>query len=121
MAEPGINLSGPPPGWVLLDAKSAADSTGVGYLPVEWCGHSVETAIYLAFDHTSAAGTVLIESAPYQGYGGTWVTEATVNWSAIDKAHVVRLTGLFGALRARISSAVTTGTVTATALVATNS
>lgn len=111
----------PREGLVLIDAKSAADSTGIGVMPESICGQYVESTFYIDFDHTSAAGTVLIESAPYRNYAGTWVTEATVSWAAIDKAHRVSLTMLTGAMRARISSAVTSGTVTVRAFAATNS
>ena len=120
MSGPTINLL-KPTGYVLINGGSAADATGIGVLPESICGKFVETSFYVCFDHTSAAGTVLIESAPSRNYAGTWVIENTVNWSAIDKAHRVSCTLLAGAMRARISSAVTSGTVTVTAFAATNS
>ena len=120
MAGPSINLL-PSDGLVLIDAKTAADTTGIGVLPEAICGKFVEATFYVYFDHTAAAGTVLIESAPYRNYSGTWVVEGTVNWAAIDKAHRVSITALTGAMRARISSAVTSGTVTVRAFAATNS
>ena len=119
MAGISINLL-PDDGLVLIDAKTAADTTGIGVMPASICGKYVECTFYVAFDHTSAAGTVLIESAPSRNYSGTWVTEGTVTWSAIDKAHRVSMNFLSGAVRARISSAVTSGTVTVTAFAATN-
>lgn len=108
-------------GYTLIDAKSAADATGIGYLPEEWGGLFVESTCYVTFDGTAAAGTVLIESAPSFDYAGTWVTEGTVNFSAASKAHRVSINAIVGALRARISSAVTSGTVTVKAWVSTNS
>jgi len=108
-------------GLVLINGGSAADTTGIGVMPESICGRYVEATFYVDFDHTSAAGTVLIESAPYREYSGTWVTEATVTWSAIDKAHRVSINALTGAMRARISSAVTSGTCTVRAFAATNS
>jgi len=120
MAGISINLL-PETGYVLLNAATAADATGIGVMPESICGKYVEATFYVAFDHTSAAGTVLIESAPSRNYAGTWVVEGTVNWAAIDKAHRVSLNLLSGAMRARISSAVTSGTVTVTAFAATNS
>jgi len=120
MAGVNINLT-PKEGLVLIDAKTAADTTGIGVVPEELCGRYVECTFYVDFDHTSAAGTVLIESAPTRSYQGTWVTEATVTWSAIDKAHRVSLNLLTGAMRARISSAVTTGTCTVRFFASTNS
>ena len=120
MAGVNINLL-PAEGLVLIDAKTAADTTGIGVMPDSICGRYVEATFYVYFDHTSAAGVVHIESAPYRDYAGTWVDEATVTWSAIDKAHRVSINALTGAMRARITSAVTTGTVTVRAFAATNS
>ncbi len=121
MAAGGMIVQTGKKGYVLLAAKTAADTTGIGYLPEDWCGLFVESTLYVSFDHTSSAGTVLIESAPSSDYTGTWVTEATVTWAAIDKTHRVSINAILGALRARITSAVTSGTVTVTAWTSTNS
>lgn len=120
MAGPSINLL-PAEGLVILDAATAADATGIGVLPESICGRHVELSIYVYFNATAAAGTVLVESAPYRNYADTWVTEGTVTFSAASKAHRVSLNLLAGAIRVRISSAVTSGTVTARAFAATNS
>ncbi len=120
MAGPNILLT-PKDGYLLLDAKTAADTTGIGTVPEDWCGRYVEATFYVYFDHTSAAGTVLVESAPYRNYDGVWVTEGTVTWSAIDKAHRVSVNLLSGAMRVRISSAVTSGTVSVKFYASTNS
>lgn len=120
MAGVSINLL-PATGLVLINGKTAADTTGIGVMPESICGKFVEATFYVDFDATAAAGTVLIESAPSRNYTGTWVVEGTVNWSAASKAHRVSITALTGAMRARISSAVTSGTVTVTAFAATNS
>ncbi len=109
-------------GLVLIDGGSATnDALTIGVMPASICGRFVEATFYVYFDHTSAAGVVQIESAPFRDYTGTWVSEATVTWSAIDKAHRVSLNALTGALRARITTAVTSGTVTVRAFAATNS
>lgn len=91
---------------------SAQTSTGVYWtLPPHLEGLAIEWTVYVTFDHTSAAGAVVLESAPYRDYAGTWVTVGSaISWSAIDKAHMLNATGLYTALRLRISSAVTTGT-----------
>ncbi len=121
MSGPSILLL-PADGLVLIDGGSATnDNKTIGVMPASICGKYVESTFYVYFDHTAGAGTVLIESAPYRDYDGTWVVEGTVNFSAIDKAHRVSLTLLSGAMRARISSAVTSGTVTVRAFAATNS
>ena len=80
-----------------------------------------EYGIYVEFDHTSAAGVVVIETASDPSYAGTWAILATVTWSAIDKCHYVALTNAVRTLRARISTAVTSGTVTVTAVANTQS
>jgi len=121
MAGMSINLL-PSEGLVLIDAGSATnDNKTVGVMPESICGKYVESTFFVYFDATAAAGTVLIESAPFRNYSGTWVTEGTVNFSAASKAHRVSLTMLTGAMRARISSAITSGTVTVRAFAATNS
>jgi hypothetical protein len=86
-------------------------SSGVTALfPNSLSGQYIEYTVYVTFDHTSAAGTVVLETAPDQAYAGTWANIGTVTWSAIDKCHYVSVTGVFNALRVRISSAVTSGT-----------
>jgi len=121
MAGININLL-PETGYVLIDGGSATNDTKtIGVMPASICGRFVAATFYVYFDHTSAAGTVLIESAPYRDYDGVWVIEGTVNWSAIDKAHRVSINLLSGAMRARISSTITSGTVTVRAFAATNS
>jgi len=91
---------------------SAQTSTGVYWVLGEsYQGMAIEWTVYVTFDHTAAAGAVLLESAPDRNYAGTWVTVGSaISWSAIDKAHMLNATGLYQALRIRISSAVTSGT-----------
>jgi hypothetical protein len=104
---------------VLLDQQIiTGGSATTGVKAIGLCadsirGQALEYTFYVQFDHTSAAGTVVIESAYDNSWasGNTWANQATVNWAAIDRAHTVQLTGCFGALRARISSAITSGTV----------
>ena len=107
----------------VLTAKTAADSTGIGYFTgipgatnkngsLAASAQVTEYGIYTEFDHTSAAGTVLIETASDPNYTGTWAVLATINWAAIDKSHYTALTNTLRCLRVRISSAVTSGTVT---------
>lgn len=93
-------------------------TTTVAYFPEQFNAQYVEGAVYVTFDHTSAAGTVLVETAPYKAYGGTWVVLGTVTWSAIDKAHLVNFSGIYGIVRVRISSAVTSGTCSAWGILA---
>lgn len=107
---------------VVLSGASAADATGIGYFTgipgstnkndcIATSAQVAEYGIYVEFDHTSAAGTVLIETASDPNYAGTWAVLATINWAAIDKCHYTALTNSLRCLRARVSSAVTSGTV----------
>ena len=86
------------------------------YLPEGIIGKSIELAVYILFSHGSSAGKIRVQSAPYQAYPGsnTWANEGnTIDWAAEDSTKVARLTGLFGALRLDIDTAVTSGTVRA--------
>lgn len=95
---------------VLIDAETTQDVAG--YLYVMDCAQCNEFGFDIEFDHTSAAGTVLIETAADETYTGTWAVLSTTNWSAIDKSIHVAVAGSYRVIRARISSAITTGTVT---------
>ncbi len=118
MAGININLL-PAGGYALIDAQTALATVGV--FPESICGKSVETTIYVAFDDDASAGQVVIESGPFRNYAGTWVNEGTVDFVTAGKAHRVSLTLLTGVIRARISTAISDGTVTVVAFTATNS
>jgi hypothetical protein len=57
---------------------------------------------------------VSVETARTPGYTGTWAIVQAVPWSAASKVDVVHITTSVGAVRARISTTVTGGTVTVT-------
>ena len=59
----------------------------------------------------TSAGAVTVESAPYEGYTGTWQSIGTLTWSAASKADGLNFTGLHGAIRMRVSTTVVGGTV----------
>lgn len=94
----------------LIDAKTALNE--VGTVGVSDSAQLAECAFHVEFDGTSAAGVVLIETASSPTYGGTWATLATITWAAASRSHYAAITGVFMCIRARISSAVTSGTVT---------
>lgn len=94
-------------------SAGSAGNVGAGIYQASQC---TEYGIYVEFDGTAAAGTVLVETASDVTYAGTWAVLATVNWAAASKSHYVALTNAVRALRVRISSAVTSGTVTVTAV-----
>jgi hypothetical protein len=99
---------------VLIDAETAINTAGA--IGVSDIAQIVEMGIYVEFSSPAAAGTVLIETASSESYAGTWAVLATVNWAAGDKCHFVALTGCYRVIRARISSAITSGTVTVRAV-----
>jgi hypothetical protein len=118
----GVNINLlPAEGLVLIDAKTTNNTTGIGVMPESVCGRYVEATFYVTFDATAAAGVVVIESAASRDYSGTWVNEGTVTFASASKAHRVSLNMLTGAMRARITTTVTSGTCTVTAFASTNS
>ncbi len=94
---------------VLINALTAQHAAG--YFDVNECAQGNEFGFDIEFDHTSASGQVLIETAASRDYAGTWAILATVNWAAIDKSHHVAIAGSYRVLRARISTAIGSGTV----------
>ena len=56
----------------------------------------------------TSAGVVAVESAPYKDYAGTWSNLTSFTWAAASSVDVWRGTGPFGAIRARITTAITT-------------
>ena len=69
-----------------------------------------------AKDHTftvtwglgTTAGVVEIEAGPYAGYTGTWSNLTSLSWPAANQVDTARFTGPFKALRARISTVIST-------------
>ena len=98
----------------IIDAQSALDTVGLvasAGIRYEAAKYS-ETAFYIAFGAGTSAGAVVIETAATPDYTGTWANLSTITWSAASKTHHVAITGVFRALRARISTAIVGGTVT---------
>lgn len=71
-----------------------------------------ESVIYVQWSAGTDAGVVKIESAHDESYTGTWATLATITWSAASKEDVVQITGIHAAIKTRVSTTVTNGTVT---------
>ena len=95
----------------VLNAVTASGAFGI--FPTSVNGQYVELTMYVVFDATAAAGVVVLETADNVDYAGTWANIGTVTFSAASKQHYVSVTGTFLAIRARVSSAVTSGTVSA--------
>jgi hypothetical protein len=101
---------------VLIDQALFTSQTTSGvtaYFPDSLNGQYLEFTVYVDFDHSSAAGVVTVETAARADYAGTWASIGTITWSAIDKAHYMSVAGTFKAVRARISTTVTSGTCNA--------
>ena len=96
-----------------LPTGYASASGSIAPFPELIRGQYVEFIVYVEFDHTSDSGKVTIESAFTPDYAGTWaqVGTSTIDWATIDTVKSLSVTGVFGALRARISTACTTGSL----------
>ena len=94
-----------------LPGGGASASGSIAPFPEAVRGNYVEFIVYVEFSHASDSGKVTIESAYSPDYAGTWaqVGTSTIDWSAIDTVKSASVTGVFGALRARISTACTNG------------
>lgn len=56
----------------------------------------------------SSAGVVAIETAPHKDYAGTWSNLTSFTWAVAESVDVWRGNGPMGAIRARITTAITT-------------
>jgi hypothetical protein len=72
----------------------------------------VETTHYIDWSNGISAGAVIIETASDPLYAGTWAPVQTVTYAAgSPKQEYVRVQGQYKALRHRISTGTTGGTV----------
>ncbi len=91
---------------------NASDQNCIAIFPPSLRGQYVEFIVYIIFSTGSAAGKVQIETAHDKDYSGTWATVGnTIDFAAATSEKYAAVTGVFGALRLRIDTAVTTGTV----------
>lgn len=88
----------------LLDAVTTGTSVTVGVN-----GRSREHVFYIYGAGTVTAGAVTIEEAHSASYSGTWDAVASAVTVVSSTVDTVRVTGCFGALRARVSTNVTGG------------
>jgi hypothetical protein len=93
----------------LLDAASAINAAGTiggaDIAQIDQCG------VYVEFGAGVTGGVVKIETASEPTYTGTWAVLATINWATAATSHYTPLTGVYRALRVRISTTVANGTV----------
>lgn len=102
----------------VIDTKALADATGIGVIPREVGTRASESAFYVVAGPGVSAGVVLVEEAPFDNYGGTWATVATLTINAASKVFRAAVNGNFGSLRMRISTGITGGTIDAYATIA---
>ena len=94
----------------LLVAQSATSATAVP-VGAAYMSRCRETAVYIQWSAGTSAGVVTVESADNQNYAGTWASLGTKTWSAASSEDLVQITGIHGAIRTRISTTITGGTV----------
>ena len=76
--------------------------------------NSTRSCVFVVFSTGVSGGTVLVECAHDPNYGGTWHQVASISGSGnAGKTVRTALDGAFGAVRVRISSAITGGTASA--------
>lgn len=92
----------------LMTAAATGTGTAIGPGTMTQCR---ETAFYVVWSSGTGAGVVVIETAHTSTFAGTWAPLATVSWSTANKQDVVQITGAHAAIRPRISTTVTGGTV----------
>lgn len=99
---------------------SAVSATGVVYVcPPPNEGRAIVWTFYILFSHTSSAGALQVETAPYRDFDGTWAAVGSaVTWSAIDKCHTVHASNLYQSLRVRVATTVADGTADVWAMAA---
>ncbi len=92
-------------------ASLSAVTTGTGTaIPIN---RALKSVIYVKWSSGCSAGTIVIEVADLPTYTGTWRTFSTVPWVAASTTDVVNITEPVGAVRARITSNIVGGTITA--------
>jgi hypothetical protein len=71
-------------------------------------GQSSHFNVTILWGPGTLSGVVSIEAAPYKEFAGTWTVLTTFTWATTNTVDMWRGTGPFGAIRARITTPVTT-------------
>lgn len=72
-------------------------------------GDARNHSVYVEWGSSTTGGQVVVEEASNDLYAGTWVNLTTFDWSAGGRADVWSGTRAIGAIRTRITSAITGG------------
>lgn len=95
----------------MLNAQSTINTSG-SVISSSVFPQCRESAVYVDWSTGVSAGVVMVETAYDANYAGTWATLSTVTFaSTAPKEDIVQITGTGMALRTRISTAVSNGTV----------
>ena len=102
----------------LIFSPDATSQSSLAYFPAVLNGQYVEWTVYIEFSAASSAGKVQIQTAFYANpditYGGTWANVgSSIDWAANTSQKYASVTGVFDYLRLNITTAVTSGTVSA--------
>ncbi len=94
-------------GKILQDAQTTGNGDAAD-LSEGWA----RIVIYVTWSAGVTAGVVSFETASSTTYTGTWSSHATVTFSTADTEDTIQTEGVFRAVRTRITTNVTGGTVT---------
>lgn len=95
----------------VMTAEAADETVSEELGPVE-CGNVNEQTWYIVGSSGVASGAVQIEEAHESGYAGTWAPNGSPVTVTADTVKTVKVTGVSHVCRARISTAIGSGTVT---------
>ena len=96
----------------LIFTKTLQDAAASGSGTGQFVGNAETIQITAKWSAGSSLGVLSIEEADDDDYTGTWSVITTVTQSAASSEDVVHITGAVRAVRARLSTGVTGGTVT---------
>ena len=95
----------------LAAGGTAAQNTYANF-PDAVRGQYVELIVYVQFSSGASTGKVQIQTAYTADYAGTWANVgSTIDYAAASSQKYAAVTGIFGALRVNIDTAVTGGSV----------
>lgn len=93
----------------IMSAKSALNDTGQGAFETRGMGR--ELVAFIVGSAGIASGAVQMEEAHDPNYAGTWAAIGSAVTVAASTVKTVRITGVTGYVRARISTVLAGGTV----------
>lgn len=96
---------------ILQDAKSTGNGT-----PYQTNGRASRMVVYADWSSGGSGGVLSIEEAPRSDYAGTWAVIGTISQSGASSMDAYHLDGAYGAIRARLTTDITSGTVTVSLL-----